>query len=88
MWTMLSPALAWTSIGIVAGIPLALLAGRAASSLLFGLSATNAGILTTSAAVMFVIGLLAAYLPARRASQNRSARCAPLRLRSTEIRDS
>ena len=27
MWTMLSPALAWTSIGIVAGIPLALLAG-------------------------------------------------------------
>ena len=69
MWTMLSPALAWTSIGIVAGIPMALLAGRAARSLLFGLTATNAGILATSAAVMFVIGLLAAYLPARRASR-------------------
>jgi predicted permease len=67
--TTLQRGLAWIVFGVAAGIPLALSASRVAQGLLFGLSATDPGTLTVAAAVMSATGLLAAYIPARRASR-------------------
>jgi predicted permease len=61
--------LVWIGVGLAAGIPLALFASRVAQGLLFGLSATDPGSLIGAAAVMSGMGLLAAYIPARRASR-------------------
>ena len=69
MWTVLGPALRWTTAGVAIGVPCALLAARIARGLLFGLSATNGSVVTIAVAVMSLMGLLAAYLPARRASR-------------------
>ena len=69
MWPVLGPALRWTTAGVAIGIPCALLAARIARGLLFGLSATNGSVVTIAVAVMGLMGLLAAYLPARRASR-------------------
>ena len=57
------------TLGVAAGIPLALGASRIAQGLLFGLSATDPGTVIVAAAVMSATGLLAAYIPARRASR-------------------
>jgi predicted permease len=65
----LQRGLAWIALGVAAGIPLALGASRVAQGLLFGLRATDAATLTAAAAVMVAVGLLAAYIPARRASR-------------------
>ena len=64
-----SVASRWTTAGVAIGIPCALLAARIARGLLFGLSATNGSVVTIAVAVMGLMGLLAAYLPARRASR-------------------
>lgn len=64
----LRPALAWIATGVAIGIPLAAGASRFAESLLFGLSGTDVGTLIGAAGLMCVIGLLAAYVPARRAT--------------------
>jgi predicted permease len=69
LWVTMRQGLAWIAFGIAAGIPLALSASRVARGLLFGLSATDAGTLIGAAIVMSAIGLLAAYIPARRASR-------------------
>ena len=65
----LQRGLAWIALGVAAGIPLALGASRVAQGLLFGLRATDAATLTAAAGVMVAVGLLAAYIPARRASR-------------------
>ena len=59
----------WIAVGLAAGVPLALFASRVAQGLLFGLSVTDPGSLIGAAAVMSAMGLLAAYIPARRASR-------------------
>jgi predicted permease len=69
LWVMLRRALTWIAAGVAAGIPLTLSASRVAQSLLFGLSASDAGTLIGAATVMSATGLLAAYIPARRASR-------------------
>jgi predicted permease len=55
-------------LGIALGIAVALLATRALGTLLFGVAAVDAGTFLAMAAAMVAIGLLASYLPARRAS--------------------
>jgi predicted permease len=62
-------ALLWTTVGVVIGMPVAMGASRVAESLLFGLSATDPATLAGAAALMLTFGLLAAYIPARRASR-------------------
>ena len=57
------------TVGVAAGIPPALGASRIAQGLSFGLSATDPGTVIVAAAVMSATGLLAAYIPARRASR-------------------
>jgi predicted permease len=69
LWVMLRRALGWIAAGVGIGIPLALTASRVPQKLLFGLSATDPGALIGAAIVMSAMGLLAAYIPARRASR-------------------
>jgi ABC-type antimicrobial peptide transport system permease subunit len=62
-------ALAWIAAGVALGIPLALSVSRVAEGLLFGLDATDALTMAAAAGVMSALGLLAGYIPARRASR-------------------
>jgi putative ABC transport system permease protein len=55
--------------GVVIGIALALGAANAARTLLFGLQPTDPTTLIAATALLATIGLLASYLPARRASR-------------------
>jgi hypothetical protein len=55
--------------GIVAGLGLALWAGRLAAAFLHGITARDPLALSTVAAIMFVVALAASYLPARRAAR-------------------
>ncbi len=66
---MLARSLVWVIAGILGGVPLALSTSRAAQSLLFGLRATDVRTLIGAAIVMFAMGLVAGYIPARRASR-------------------
>jgi ABC-type antimicrobial peptide transport system permease subunit len=59
------PALA----GVVAGLPLAFAAGRIVRQQLFGVEATDTLILTAVVASMSAVGLVAAFLPASRATR-------------------
>jgi predicted permease len=56
-------------IGVVIGVALGLGAARAASTLLFGLRPTDPVTVAAATALLISIGLLASYLPARRASR-------------------
>ena len=67
--TTLRRAFVWIAAGVVLGVPLALSASRVAQGLLFGLSAADTVTLIGAIAVMSAMGLLAAYVPARRASR-------------------
>ena len=66
---ILRQGLVWVSAGIALGIPLALGASRLAQGLLFGLSATDLSSLIGAAALMSGLGVLAGYIPARRAAR-------------------
>jgi ABC-type antimicrobial peptide transport system permease subunit len=56
-------------VGLAAGGVLAVAAGYAAGSLLFGLKSTDAGILGMAAALLAVVAIAASYLPAWRAAR-------------------
>ena len=56
------------AIGVVVGLAVAAMATRALGSLLFGVEPYDAATFAGTVVVMLVIGLLATYLPARRAS--------------------
>ncbi|MES2306862.1 MAG: ABC transporter permease [Gemmatimonadota bacterium] len=55
--------------GVVLGIVVALLATKALASLLFGISALDALTFVAMSTVLVAVGMLASYLPARRASR-------------------
>jgi predicted permease len=56
------------AVGIALGVVASLLVSRLLSSLLFGVSATDARTLVLSAAGVLIVGIFASYLPARRAA--------------------
>ena len=60
---------AWSPSACVIGIAAALGVTRALGSLLFGVAAVDAATFAGMSAAMIAIGLLASYLPARRASK-------------------
>jgi predicted permease len=66
---VLGEALALLAAGIAVGIPLALAAGKILNSRLPNLAANDAQAFTVAAGVLAVAGLLAAYVPALRASR-------------------
>jgi ABC-type antimicrobial peptide transport system permease subunit len=53
----------------VIGAALSIAAAQAARSLLYGLNPTDATTVASAVAVLALIGLIASYLPARRASR-------------------
>src|SRR5688500_5103819 len=67
--TVLKGSLGVVAIGVVIGITGAVGAGRWLSSLLFGVAPYDALILSVAAVALFATGLLANWLPARRASR-------------------
>ncbi|HET6892603.1 MAG TPA: ABC transporter permease [Pyrinomonadaceae bacterium] len=68
-WMVMRETLVLVVIGVLIGVPSALATSRFISSLLFGLSPTSAITLLLATLLMIAISSLAAYLPARRASQ-------------------
>jgi predicted permease len=68
-WMVLSQSLALVATGLVLGIPAAAVSSRLVESLLFDLSPRHPLVFTAASVVMVVVGLVAAYVPARRASR-------------------
>jgi predicted permease len=68
LWMVLRQAGVLLLVGVLAGSVLALAAGRLLRGFLFGVTAHDGWTLAAAAAVLFASGLLAAYLPARRAA--------------------
>ena len=64
-WAQVGGVLA---IGFIVGVGLSILSTKLIASFLFGLTPTDATTLTGSMIVLAIVALLAAYLPARRAS--------------------
>ena len=69
VWLVLREGFIPVLIGIIAGIPFAIVAARLMKSLLFGVAPTDPATLAASALFMLSIAAVAAYLPARRASR-------------------
>jgi predicted permease len=69
LWLILRESLLLVLIGASIGVPLVFAAGKWISSLLFGLQPTDPAALAFAIALMFVIGVLASYIPARRATR-------------------
>jgi len=68
-WMVVRESLVLVIIGVAIGLPAALAASRLISSMLFGLTPTDSLTLAMSTLAMTGVTLLAAYLPARRASK-------------------
>ena len=67
LWLILRESLLLVLIGAAIGVPLVCAAGKWISSLLFGLQPADALTLASAIALMFVVGVFASYIPARRA---------------------
>ena len=65
---MLREALAAVALGVVIGVPLALLAGYACRRFLYGVGPADVTTLSVACAVLAAVAVVAAYGPARRAS--------------------
>jgi len=68
-WLIMREMLLLVAIGVAIGVPVTLAGSRLISNMLFGVPATDSISLISSVAVLLAVGLLAGYLPARRASQ-------------------
>jgi predicted permease len=68
-WLVMREIILLVAIGVAIGIPVTLAGSRLISNMLFGVPATDPTSLIVSVAVLLAVGLLAGYLPARRASR-------------------
>jgi len=68
-WLILREALLLLLAGVAAGLPLIVAVTRLAAALLYGLTPTDPVSLGLAALLLFAVTLLAAYLPARRATR-------------------
>jgi predicted permease len=68
VWLVMRQAGVMLVVGVAVGSGLALASGRLARGFLYGVKADDAWTLAGAAVVLFVSGMLAAYLPARRAA--------------------
>jgi putative ABC transport system permease protein len=69
MSLVLVQAMQLCAIGLAIGIPAALFAAQTLRTLLFGVSAADAMVVLSAAAVLIAVGATAAWVPARRASK-------------------
>jgi predicted permease len=67
LWLILRESLLLVLIGAAIGVPLVFAAGKWISGLLFGLQPADPVALAFAISLMFVVGVLASYIPARRA---------------------
>jgi putative ABC transport system permease protein len=75
VWLVLREASLLLTIGLSIGTALALAVGRAATSMLFGLKPTDAATLVVALAVLSIVALGAAFLPAFRAASINPMAC-------------
>jgi predicted permease len=68
-WMVLRESLTLLACGVVLGVPVAILATRLVSSMLFGLSPHDPGSIAAALTALTVATVAAAYLPARRAAR-------------------
>jgi ABC-type antimicrobial peptide transport system permease subunit len=68
LWLVLRQAGTMLLIGVVVGLGLALASGQLLRGFLYGVKAHDGWTLAGAAALLFLSGMLAAYLPARRAA--------------------
>jgi len=66
---MIGEAVWLVGVGLLIGVALGVGSAKAASTLLFGLTPTDPATLASAIALLASIGLLASYLPARRAAR-------------------
>jgi predicted permease len=69
LWMVTRRALALVIAGVAVGLPLAWVLAKKVEAMLFGLGATDSGILATAVVSLSVAGLVAGYFPARRAAR-------------------
>jgi len=69
LWLVMRESLWLVALGIAMGVPVALAGDRLASSMLYGLRASDPVSLLAGVVVLTAVAALACYLPARRASQ-------------------
>ena len=69
LWMMLRESVALMTVGIVIGLPLALAAARWIKSFLFGVPFSDPLAIAGAVLLIMLLALLAAYLPARRATK-------------------
>jgi len=67
LWLILRESLLLMLVGVAVGLPLILGAGKWISSLLFGVKPADPTALAIATVLMFATGILASYIPARRA---------------------
>lgn len=69
LWLLLGQSLKLALIGIGLGLVLAFVVTRFASSLLYGVSASDPVVFGGTALLLVLVALLASYMPARRATR-------------------
>ncbi len=69
LWMVLRESLLLIAVGIAIGVPVALAASRLIASQLYGLKASDPATIAVAVFVMAGVGLLAGFLPARRAAR-------------------
>jgi len=69
IWLVLKESLLLIAIGIAIGLPTAFGLTRLATSMLFGLKATDPSTFAGVAIILTIVALLSCYLPARRATK-------------------
>lgn len=67
LWLVLRQSLLLVVIGVAVGVPVVFAAGKWIASLLFGVKPADPVALALAIALMFVVGIFACYIPARRA---------------------
>jgi predicted permease len=68
-WLVMREIVLLVAVGIAVGIPVTLAGSRFVTNMLFGMSGVNWISLVASVASLLLVGLIAGYLPARRASR-------------------
>ena len=68
-WLILREALLLVIAGVAVGLPMIFAVTRLASTLLFGLTATDPVSLLFAALLMLAVAMVAGYLPSRRATR-------------------
>ncbi len=69
LWMVARRALGLVAVGVLVGVPVAWVLSKKVQSMLFGLTATDPGIVGTAVVLLSMAGLVAAYFPARRAAR-------------------